>query len=644
MDESIATRNQDSLELPVEAIGVFLDIKVKKDKLNLPRNGNNNKFTYSPVNALGHTPPYKIHKYFARRPWNVFNQLVKQYSYENETILDPFCGGGVTIYEGLKEGRKVIGYDLNPLSIFVVKNMLKKDEDPFILESAIDNCMAYLMYLYKDYYSFTKNGEKIEIDWFEVCFKVKCNYCGAINLLSNKNKIANGVYKCSNLKCKSLVANRGGFQPKDCKRVGYQYIYKIGYNHLGEKLIEEIKEKDSETISDHVKFLKREVKKAGIEVPRNPIPLNWDRQYEDQLNQKGIVHFEDLFTERNLLINVLLLQYIKTIENSIGKENYELLRICFSNTIKDTNIMSFTNDAWQSGKPTTWSKHAYWIPSQFCEVNIINSFKNAVQRVRASLSYNSSLDIQVKHADSFLNLKTQNTLLVNSSITESDIPNDSVDAIITDPPYGSNVQYLELSHFWYVWNSDLYQNKPDFSQEAVSNRKKKFEGSKSMYDYENNLFTVFSKSYKVLKPNRHMVLTFNNKDISAWLSLLFSIFKSGFTLEQDGLYFQDGVVNYKQTAHTKSEGSPYGDFIYDFKKTNPIHKLKNYTSEDAFKNDLDGIFKKWISKDDVHRNDLLLDMFLEAIPVIEGFSKSYLLSNQHDLFSFFNKDYLKNLY
>lgn len=87
----------------------------------------NNYFTYTPVIAEAHTPPYKIHKYFARRPWNIFEQLVQNFSKENEIVLDPFCGGGVTIYEGIRKGRKVIGCDLNPLSIFVVRNMVKKN-------------------------------------------------------------------------------------------------------------------------------------------------------------------------------------------------------------------------------------------------------------------------------------------------------------------------------------------------------------------------------------------------------------------------------------------------------------------------------------------------------------------------------------
>ena len=62
---------------------------------------------YKSIKAKAHTAPYKIHRYFARRPWNVFKQLIEIYSNEGDIIVDPFCGGGVTIYEGLKLSRKV---------------------------------------------------------------------------------------------------------------------------------------------------------------------------------------------------------------------------------------------------------------------------------------------------------------------------------------------------------------------------------------------------------------------------------------------------------------------------------------------------------------------------------------------------------
>ena len=45
------------------------------------------------VVAKPHTPVYKMHRCFARRPWSVFRELIQHYSNPGSVILDPFCGG-----------------------------------------------------------------------------------------------------------------------------------------------------------------------------------------------------------------------------------------------------------------------------------------------------------------------------------------------------------------------------------------------------------------------------------------------------------------------------------------------------------------------------------------------------------------------
>ncbi len=593
-----------------------------------------NNIQYQSVVAEAHTPPYKIHKYFARRPHNVFADLIENFSNPNDTILDVFCGGGVTIYEGLRKNRKVIGCDLNPLSIFVVGNMVKKPQEMNQLQTVFLECTNYLKSLYDNYYD--------NIDWCELTFEAKCNLCSTITLLTNENRVKNGYYKCANLECLSHQNKNKGFATKDCTRIGHKYLFATNGGKNSRKTYK-IENELAGKLDSHLVFLRDEIKNKNIEIPKDAIPKDWDRQFEDGLIQKNIIYFQDMFTERNLLINLLLLDFIKSFEGKISRYNYELLRITFSNTVKDTNIMSFTNDGWQSGKPTTWSKHAYWIPNQFCEVNILSIFENAIKKINASLLFNAKQKYNAKRASTIEELEENNFLLLNNSVANTSIPANSIDAIITDPPYGSNVQYLELSHFWYVWNKDMYNATPDFALEAVANRKKGFKGAKSMYDYENNLYKVFSKSFEVLKPEKYMVMTFNNKDVSAWLSLMFSVFKAGFTLEENGLYFQDGVENYKQTSHTKSEGSPYGDFIYVFKKAEKKSEII-YTSEKQFIQDLDSLFKSYLHQETEDRNTLIKEMFLNAIPLIECFSKTYLIENKHSLYSYFKKDYLENLY
>ena len=608
------------------------------------KSDNNCNNVYEPVKALAHTAPYKIHKYFARRPWNVFSEIIKSFSNENEIILDPFCGGGVTLYEGLKLKRKVIGYDLNPLSVFIINNMVSKGDNIKQLFESFKSVIEKLGSLYEEYYFFDFEGERIYIDWIETTFKVICPDCNNETILSNELRNKPGYYRCLNKSCINSHSEKKGFAQRYSKRIGHQYLYLVGFDSNRNKIVYEPLKKDLNRLKKHITYLKKIIKENKINISKDVIPKNWDRQKEDSLEEKGIVNFQDLFTERNLLINNILLYYIDLEKNILSNNDYNLLRIAFSNTVKETNIMSFTNDAWQGGKPTTWSKHAFWIPSQFCEVNILPAFIKSLKRVKDSLSYNNTFDYNLMKAGSFKDLKKEsNFFLNNDSIALSKLPKNSVDTIVTDPPYGSNVQYLELSHFWYVWNRDLYKNHPDFSLEAISNRKKGFKGAKSMYTYEDNLYSVFNKCFQILKPEKYMILTFNNKDISAWLALLFSIFRSGFTLAENGIYFQSGVDNYKQTAHTRFDGSPYGDFIYVFQKSNNKN-LKSYESEESFSNEIDLLYQKFSKIDEVSKYDWLMSFLNCSLPLIEGFSKSYLQNNKHNLFSKFNKNYLKKMY
>lgn len=595
-------------------------------------------FRYIPITAEAHTPPYKIHKYFARRPHNVFEQLIENFSDKNEFILDPFCGGGVTMYEGIRKDRKVVGCDLNPLSIFVVDNMIEKGCCDVNFDNAVKVLAEFIETLYGTSQELNYHGRKCNILWHELCFEVRCPKCGHTTPLSSQTKYRDGWYLCTNEFCEN---HNSAFKVSDVRRCGYKYLYASIAIDSNRKYVE-ISNEHLNTIKKHITFLKSELLKNNIKVPKDIIPIDWDRQFEDGLAKKGILYFQDFFTKRNLYILLLLKHKIDSLRDSLTGSQYRLLRIAFSNTLKETNVMSFTNDGWQGGKPTSWSKHAYWIPNQFCETNILEAFNKSIERVRKSVAYNDLHCYTVKRGCTFQDLQLDsNIFLFNGSVVNSGLTPNSVDAIITDPPYGSNVQYLELSHFWYPWNKDLYGVKPNFDEEAISNRKKGFKGAKDQYTYEVNLYKVFSKAYEVLKPGRYMTLTFNNKDMSSWLGLLFAIFRAGFSFHE--IYFQDGVENYKQTAHTKAKGSPYGDFIYVFKKSCPNYELIYFDNEQEFVKKLDLLFQNELSNED-NRNEIILNMMRKSVPLIDGFAKNILKIGEHNVYGYFTKNYLSKLY
>ncbi|MBI5613364.1 site-specific DNA-methyltransferase, partial [Candidatus Gottesmanbacteria bacterium] len=50
-----------------------------------------------------------------------FNQTYQFTEVKNKTVLDPFCGSGTTLVEGILAGHTVIGIDIDPLSAMISK-------------------------------------------------------------------------------------------------------------------------------------------------------------------------------------------------------------------------------------------------------------------------------------------------------------------------------------------------------------------------------------------------------------------------------------------------------------------------------------------------------------------------------------------
>lgn len=603
--------------------------------------------SFKPVKAKPHTPPYKIHRYFARRPWNLFDSLVQHYAEEGSIVLDPFAGGGVTPYESVKNSVKVIACDLNPLSNYIIKNMFhssKLDE----LERAFEEVFSYAEKLNKS--SFGTNCPHCDArnigDWFELAHTVECDLCESQITLVETHKVRNGIYRCPNDKCWN---SKTGLKVARIKRQEPVYLYLRGKcgscnsNYSVDVDIEKVS-----AIKKEVASLRKKVSKLNAELPDEVIPLDWDRQREDLLSEKGFNRFQDLFTEKNLLTNYLVLAKIK--EYKSDKEVYELLRFIFSDSTRDTNIMTFTNATWQGGTPSSWAKHAYWLPAVFCEVNVSHALRKSYKSIKSSVEFNAKNNISARFASNFDELLGDKNIYVKTgTVSNAGIPSDSIDAVITDPPYGSNVQYLELSHFWYLWNKDLYESSElGYAKEAVVNRKQNFKNAKSYQVYEDNLFEVFSECNRVLKQGGHMVMTFNNKDINSWLALLISIFRSGFHFEKGGISFQDGVSQYKHTAHTKAKNSPYGDFLYEFVKDKKRLTLSaGHINRDELAQHITQRIAEAVNKykKGEDRNIVLIDLFNEIVPEIEQFVR-YIESTEdvHDLYSIFGRSGLEPLY
>ena len=131
---------------------------------------------------------------------------------------------------------------------------------------------------------------------------------------------------------------------------------------------------------------------------------------------------------------------------------------------------------------------------------------------------------------------------------DMDLPNASVDAIVFDPPYHNNVNYAELSDFFYVWlKRTVGYIYPDLCRpyltdkvnEAIASPARFREqaagqgqsaGKLATADYEAKMGEIFRECRRVIKPDGIMTVMFTHRTTAAWDALVTGLIGAGFRI------------------------------------------------------------------------------------------------------------------
>ena len=102
---------------------------------------------------------YAMHKYWGKKPFNEISKFIEKYTVEGETVLDSFCGSGVTLIEALKANRQCIGVDLNPMAIKLAKVSMTA-VSPSSLTDTFNSLKKKLQATINSLYEVEENGVK----------------------------------------------------------------------------------------------------------------------------------------------------------------------------------------------------------------------------------------------------------------------------------------------------------------------------------------------------------------------------------------------------------------------------------------------------------------------------------------------------
>lgn len=561
-------------------------------------------------------PVFFIHKYFARRITanfrmsllgflsdpndNIYEKIYKQsvitQSSSPITVLDPFMGGGTTIFEALRFGCNVIGNDLQPLSLFVSKALVEPVD-----EKAVNTTLKKLEHTIgkkiKEYYRTTcpccgktadgmyafhvkkastssKCKEHRFFSKFVIAYKkdeftIVCPECRKLH----KTTFENGIFECD---CgwqlespKNGYVKNGVFQCPKCneKHILTDYGPATGYPFSTDIIAIEYycphckshdyKAPDDTDFALYNKAIKDfKAIEHDLPIPDQDIPIGYNT---NQILNHGYKKFRDLFNDRQLLCLGLLLNEINNLED---KNIQFWLQLAFSGILEMNNMFCrYQQNAYKICN--IFFNHAY-VPITMPVENCVwgaklgtGTFDKTVQKILRGKRFNTNMyDISsVKTSNGrYDSIKVANPDIVSATpVTEyneldsthpllrcsdsrdlSFIPDESVDIVLTDPPYGANVMYSELIDFFHVWNyKSSIADSIGFTQPLSPKSNEIIVNSvagKDFHYYQDGITSVLSECHKKVKKNGYLVFSFHDKSLYSWLAVLESIYSAGFNL------------------------------------------------------------------------------------------------------------------
>ncbi|WP_307768602.1 DNA methyltransferase [uncultured Bacteroides sp.] len=490
----------------------------EKEKVELEKEGKRKanfevKTPYAADVSEGkNNPIYMAHAYHTKVPHPAIMRYILHYTQPGDIVFDGFCGTGMTgvaaqlcgsenDVKALKEENAQIGVrhgicsDLSPIaSLIAATYNLKFDPKTFerkasrileqvekelgwMYETEVDGKKAKINYtIWSDVFVCPSCGNEIVL-WDEAVDLDKeimkdsfpCPHCG--NTCSKKNMEKAWETSFDSLLNKTVTLNK-----KVPVRVNYTLSGKRGEKDVDSYDIDLIRKIENINLSEISTYKLQE----GYNTAQ-PIRSN------------GITHTHQFYTKRNFI-------YLNKIYE-LTKCN-PIITIWFTSIIQNSSKMyKFRLD--RKGGIVNGT---LFIPSLNIEQNIVKLLHSKIQDIK----------------NTFYNNRDNSVISILSATQLSTIRNSSIDYIFTDPPFGGNIMYSELSSIWESWIKVVTNNK----EEAIINNVQ----HKTLFEYQTLMNQSFKEYYRVLKAGKWLTIEFSNTSASVWNSIQNALQGVGFVV------------------------------------------------------------------------------------------------------------------
>lgn len=509
-----------------------------------------------------HTPPISLFRWWARRPHALIGAILDAASADAESALvvsDPFSGGGTVALEAVRRGFPIYAQDLHPWAIAGVRGALE-DIDPDELEAASRRLLSELGETRRRLYGAThpdgRISEVITALWVR---RVACSGCARpvflypYSYISRASRAADerwgwwGCRSCGSVSRSSLDAKER--RCSDCRRrlapasraLLPDRKVRCPHRRCGQEfdalerpttwtmaLVQREVGRESGAVVLFDRPTPQETASGARTAAAVPSALAGEIPQgleTSVLHRAGLDTWESLYVPRQIESLTAASRIVDELRCSVQIKQRLRLAVC------GAGEMAGRISRWDRHYPKAYeavANHRLAVTGLSAEVNLLADRGRGVLKHRLAASVKAARwrqenlppDVPVRRRLAGAHrIGPKGAVLTQGSSDRQLAPRRSVDLVLTDPPYFDDVQYAELASLFLVWAqvTTLVADsvEVDLKSEAVANTRR----GTDVERYRELLTAIFQETWRSLKIDGRMILTFHNTDLRAWWAL-----------------------------------------------------------------------------------------------------------------------------
>ncbi|HDH16017.1 MAG TPA: DNA methylase [Gammaproteobacteria bacterium] len=492
-------------------------------------------------------PIYNAHSYHTKVPHKAIMRYILHYTEPGDIVFDGFCGTGMTGvaaqmcgdrdvvislgYQVKPDGtilreetdedgeivwkpfsklgvRRAVLNDLSPAATFIAYNY-NTPVNPYIFEREANRILIEIEkecgWMYETKHSDGRIGKINYTVWSDV---FACPECAADivfwdEAVDQENGKVRDKFPCP--KCGASLTKRSMERSwetifdtalnktvKQAKHVPVRINYSV--NGLSGRFEKSPDKEDLELV--------RRINSEPIEdwIPTDELPDGFNT--EQPKRSHGLTNVHHFYTKRNLRALAALRRLLKS-----SDMEEQLLCLVGDQLPRASKMHKIAISRLNTNLSKTAGILAgtLYVPSNQIEYCLISMI---AFRIADVTSYQRKRDDSTRQ------------LVFTSSTDDILVPDESIDYMFFDPPFGSNLNYSELNYLWEAWLKVFTNNIP----EAIENKVQK----KTINEYRSLMTECFRESYRILKKGRWLTVEFSNTKASVWNNIQTSLTDAGF--------------------------------------------------------------------------------------------------------------------